>query len=64
MSTHPSTRAASLRYKLFVVGMAMAGMNVVGFAAQAAELEVPWECSNYSDGAQARCLTAFIEPAF
>jgi uncharacterized coiled-coil protein SlyX len=41
--------------------MAMAGMNVVGFAAHAAGLEVPWECSNYSDGAQARCLTAFIE---
>lgn len=61
MSTYPSIRPASLRCKLFVVGIAMAGMNAVGFAAQAAGPEVPWECSNYTDGAQTRCLKAFIE---
>src|SRR5262245_66632761 len=29
--------------------------------AHAANQQVPWECSNYSDEVQTRCLNAFIE---
>jgi hypothetical protein len=61
MSTPPSTRPASFLDKLLVVGVALAVTSVVGFAAQAADSDVPWECSNYRAEAQTRCLTAFIE---
>lgn len=32
-----------------------------GGASYAADLSVPWECSNYSEQAQTRCMNAFIE---
>ncbi len=42
--------------------MGMAASAVVSVAgAQASGSQVPWECSNYSEEAQARCLNAFIE---
>ena len=61
MVTHvaPSIR---FRHSLCIyVGFALAAVNLIGSSAEAAGPQVPWECSNYSDEAQARCLTAFIE---
>lgn len=37
------------------------GMGLFALPALAANQQVPWECSNYSEEAQTRCLNAFIE---
>ncbi|HEX8749747.1 MAG TPA: hypothetical protein VF732_01430 [Nitrospira sp.] len=37
------------------------GMGLFALPALASNQQVPWECSNYSDEAQTRCLNAFIE---
>ncbi|BFU96809.1 MAG: conserved protein of unknown function [Nitrospira sp.] len=37
------------------------GMVLTAAASYAADTSVPWECSNYSEQAQARCMNAFIE---
>jgi hypothetical protein len=43
-------------------GIALMAMIFGGTSsAAAATSSVPWECSNYSDEAQTRCLNAFIE---
>jgi len=39
----------------------MVAMSFGGWSAEAANAPVPWECSNYTDDAQTRCLNAFIE---
>jgi hypothetical protein len=46
-----------LRLSLFTV----IGMALFSLSAYAANQQVPWECSNYSEDAQTRCLNAFIE---
>jgi hypothetical protein len=43
----------------FLFGVAM--IIGSGWSAEAATSPVPWECSNYTDEAQTRCLNAFIE---
>jgi hypothetical protein len=45
----------------FIIGVVTAGMNIPVLSAQADSPQVPWECSNYTDEAQTRCLKAFIE---
>jgi hypothetical protein len=62
MITQPTTTSCHcLLSRLFVLGLAMGGMTLGGFSAEAAAPNVPWECSNYTDEAQTRCLNAFIE---
>lgn len=36
-------------------------MVLTAAVSYAADTSVPWECSNYSEQAQARCMNAFIE---
>jgi len=40
---------------------AAAALSLMPHPSHAASTPVPWECSNYSDEAQTRCLHAFIE---
>jgi len=47
----------SIRLSLFT----LIGIALFALPAQAANQQVPWECSNYSEDAQTRCLNAFIE---
>jgi hypothetical protein len=49
------------RVWLLVAGGAIVAMLLWTIAAHAANSQVPWECSNYSEEAQTRCLNAFIE---
>ena len=51
----PSAAFLSLLCVSALVTIAMSG------TALAADTTVPWECSNYTDEAQTRCLNAFIE---
>jgi hypothetical protein len=53
------TMAASRR--LLLCSMTLVGMGLFALPVQAASQQVPWECSNYSEEAQTRCLNAFIE---
>ena len=50
-----------LRTWMLLIGGATAAMLLWAVAAWAAGPQVPWECSNYSEEAQTRCLNAFIE---
>lgn len=61
MSNHPATPFHSFRSMWCILGVVMVGMNIPVYSAQAESPQVPWECSNYTDEAQARCLKAFIE---
>ena len=44
-----------------MVVMTVVGMGLLALPVHAASEQVPWECSNYSEEAQTRCLNAFIE---
>ena len=46
-----------IRLSLFT----LIGIALFFLSAHAANQQVPWECSNYSENAQTRCLNAFIE---
>ena len=61
MITQSAMTVGCFGYRLFVFGVAMMGMMTSGVPAEAADSQVPWECSNYSNEAQTRCLNAFIE---
>jgi hypothetical protein len=61
MINQPLTRIASFRYRLLILGLAMMVIPLGRSAVEAASPPVPWECSNYTDEAQTRCLNAFIE---
>jgi len=61
MITQPPRSGHSVLYRLILLGAAMCGTTLRGFSAEAAAPNVPWECSNYTDEAQTRCLNAFIE---
>jgi hypothetical protein len=61
MSSHRAVPSHSFRFGSVILGVVMVGMNVAGLSAQAESPQVPWECSNYTDEAQTRCLNAFIE---
>src|SRR5262245_27948610 len=43
------------------LSLAVIGIGLLALPAHAAKQQVPWECSNYSDEVQTRCLNAFIE---
>jgi hypothetical protein len=51
----------SLLPRSFLFSLAVVGVIMNGFSVEAAGPNVPWECSNYTDEAQTRCLQAFIE---
>ena len=48
---------------LLVFSVLVASVDLLGDInrATASPQQVPWECSNYTDEAQTRCLSAFIE---
>ena len=53
------TPSASFLSRYFLLPVLVTiGVNATALAAEAT---VPWECSNYTDDAQTRCLNAFIE---
>ena len=61
MIPRPAPSSRSFLCQLFLLSAAMMGMALRGLSAEAANPQVPWECSNYTDEAQTRCLNAFIE---
>ena len=61
MISQTATSSRSFPCRLFLLSAAMMGMTLRGLSAEAASPQVPWECSNYTDEAQTRCLNAFIE---
>jgi hypothetical protein len=64
MKSQKMTMAASRSFagnRLFVFGVTVIGVGLFALPLHAASPQVPWECSNYSDEAQTRCLNAFIE---
>lgn len=59
-TTMKATRSDAMRLSVLVAGL----FTVTTFttvSAGADNVQVPWECSNYRDEAQTRCLNAFIE---
>ena len=61
MIPRPSRSCQMLFSRILVCSMVIAGLAESGPSVEAAGLNVPWECSNYTDEAQTRCLNAFIE---
>ncbi|HET9606164.1 MAG TPA: hypothetical protein VFO87_03875 [Nitrospira sp.] len=61
MIAQSATSSCSFPCRLFLLSVAMMGMALRGLSAEAASPQGPWECSNYTDEAQTRCLNAFIE---
>ncbi len=64
MIRQPTSRVLSqpLPWQWFALTAgAVAGMMLWIATAHASGPQVPWECSNYSEEAQTRCLNAFIE---
>lgn len=61
MISQTATSSRSFPCRLFLLSVAMMGMALRGLSAEAASPQGPWECSNYTDEAQTRCLNAFIE---
>lgn len=53
--------SSSLVLPSITIALTMIGLSGVARPADAAGSQVPWECSNYTDEAQTRCLNAFIE---
>ena len=50
-------------YSILIFSALLAGNDLLSVTSQAtaSPQQVPWECSNYTDEAQTRCLNAFIE---
>jgi hypothetical protein len=61
MIKEPLTRAAFLSSRCLILSLAVMTIPLGRLAAEAATPQIPWECSNYTDEAQTRCLNAFIE---
>jgi hypothetical protein len=55
------TSSLSFASRFLLLTAVMTAMNAVSHVQEAAAAQVPWECSNYTDEAQTRCLNAFIE---
>lgn len=55
------TMAASHRSVPFLFSLTALGIALYAAPLYAESSQVPWECSNYSEEAQTRCLHAFIE---
>lgn len=60
MINQPLTRTA-FPSGLLILALAMMVIPLGRSAVEAASSQLPWECSNYADEAQTRCLNAFIE---
>src|SRR4030095_7566982 len=58
MINQAMTPSVSFLSRYLLPVLVTVGVNGTALAAEAA---VPWECSNYTDEAQTRCLNAFIE---
>jgi hypothetical protein len=52
---------SSVRFTSRMIFLTAATIFVTTVLAAEAAAPVPWECSNYTDEAQTRCLNAFIE---
>ncbi len=64
MDSHMTTMGTSRVPQLqswAAVALLLGSATLPAFPAHASNDQVPWECSNYSDDAQARCLNGFIE---
>jgi hypothetical protein len=61
LTTTSVTSTSHRFHRWLLAGCSAAAVAFATFSAQAAGPQVPWECSNYSDEAQTRCLNAFIE---
>jgi len=48
-------------WPLRLIGLIGVGMLFAGLPAYAGESQTPWECSNYTGDAHARCLEVFVE---
>jgi len=53
----------TFRYRVGRVSVLVGSLALVGvpLTSSAETFQVPWECSNYSEGAQTRCINAFME---
>ncbi len=53
----------TFRYRLVRASVLVGSLAFIGvpFPSTAETLQVPWECSNYTGGAQTRCVNALIE---
>lgn len=62
---HGATGRAILQYDVLrwmvMAGVLVCGLLLLTLPARASGAQVPWECSNYGEEAQARCMNAFIE---
>ncbi|HJT22673.1 MAG TPA: hypothetical protein VJ746_19530 [Nitrospira sp.] len=65
MKNHETTMVASQfdawRWMIVAGGLAAMGAALFALPVHASSLQVPWECSNYSEEAQTRCINGFIE---
>ena len=61
MIMQATTSSLSPANRFFLFTAAVIVMHTALQPAVAAAAQVPWECSNYTDDAQTRCLNAFIE---
>src|SRR5690242_21110146 len=61
MLTQAMTSSLSFAPRIFLLTAVTIGLYAASHAGKAAAAQVPWECSNYTDEAQTRCLNAFIE---
>jgi hypothetical protein len=61
MVNQPLTRAAFLSSRCLILSLAVMTIPLGRLSAEATNPQIPWECSNYTDEAQTRCLNAFIE---
>lgn len=61
MINHPLTRAAFCSHRLLILSLAVMAIPLARSAAEPANPQIPWECSNYTNEAQTRCLNTFIE---
>jgi hypothetical protein len=55
------TSSLSFASRFCLLAAVMITMHAASPPADARAAQVPWECSNYTDEAQTRCLNAFIE---
>lgn len=55
-----TSRSGKVQRSLLAAGL-LAFTTLPALPALADDVQVPWECSNYSDEAKTRCLNAFIE---
>ena len=56
-----SSRNATGLWPHLLIGAIGIGLLLAGLPAHASESQTPWECSNYTGDAHARCVAAFVE---